>query len=195
MGLPGGAKVLKLPAKHFLLLVLCAVFPVQGLAQTAPLQDGEFGPVVSAYLKYLKSEQDVVDDRISRHEVSSSYYRRNSNRIHALRAMAVRIARETGNDYLPELEAATRDELRTLFEHPPAARDFRVGEVLNNTFRFLGVVRNRETFFLFARLDPYEQADLLKMKADRQQAITGESPSQTSSQGLDEVRPRRVKSP
>jgi len=31
---------------------------------------------------------------------------------------------------------------------------------LRNTFRFLGVVRSGETFYLFARLDPYEQADM-----------------------------------
>ena len=32
--------------------------------------------------------------------------------------------------------------------------------MLRNTFRFLGAVRVGETFYLFARLDPYEQAEL-----------------------------------
>ena len=36
----------------------------------------------------------------------------------------------------------------------------KVGEVLRNTFRYLGVVRSGEPFYLFARLDPYEQAEL-----------------------------------
>ena len=57
--------------------------------------DDEFGPVVRAYLGYLSNEQNVVDDRASRHEVSVGYYRRNSARIRALRQMAVKIARET----------------------------------------------------------------------------------------------------
>jgi hypothetical protein len=122
----------------------------------------EFGPVVRAYLGYLNSEQEVVDDRASRHEISPRYYRRNSNRIRALRQMALNIARESGNDYLPELEAAARDEFKTLFDKPPNPRTFRAGQVLDNTYRFLGTVRTGETFYVFARLDPYEKAELTK---------------------------------
>lgn len=140
-------------------LALGGVATAQDAAIT---EDEEFGPVVRAYLGYLRSEQEVVDDRASRHEISPRYYRRNSNRIRALRQMAIGIARETGNDYLPELEAAARDELGTLFEKPPNPRRFRVGEVINNTYRYLGSVRAGELFYIFARLDPYEQAEMLK---------------------------------
>src|SRR5215207_1640316 len=127
----------------------------------ASAQEGEFGPVVTAYLGYLRNEQEVVDDRASRREVSAAYYRHNSNRIKALRQMAIRLARETHNDYLPELEAVSGDEMRLLFgSNPPQPGRLRAGEVLNNTFRFLGMVRAGETFYVFARLDPYEQAEL-----------------------------------
>lgn len=144
----------------FLLVAFCAFTSVHA-RQTAQNSDDEFGPVVRAYLGYLKNEQEVVDDRASRHEVSASYYRRNSNRIRALRQMAIRLARETHNDYLPELEAVSGDEMNLLFgsNHPQIAR-LKVGEVLRNTFRYLGSVRAGETFYLFARLDPYEQAEL-----------------------------------
>ncbi|HYP00343.1 MAG TPA: hypothetical protein VER76_09160, partial [Pyrinomonadaceae bacterium] len=128
---------------------------------TAAADEAEFGPVVQTYLGYLRAEQEVVDDRASRHEINPVYYRRNSNRIRALRQMAVRIARETRNDFLPELYAVTRDELGTLFDPPPAPATFRVGEVVNNTFRYLGIVRATEPFYLFARLDVYEQAELI----------------------------------
>lgn len=125
--------------------------------------DDEFGPVVRAYLGYLRNEQEVVDDRVSRHEVSSSYYRRNSNRIKALRQMAIRLARESHNDYLPELEAVAGSEFNLLFgSQPPQVANLKVGEVLRNTFRFLGMVRSGEPFYVFARLDPYEQAELLE---------------------------------
>lgn len=144
----------------FLLLALFGITSVhanQGLTYS----DDEFGPVVRAYLGYLKNEQEVVDDRASRREVSAGYYRRNSNRIKALRQMAIRLARQTNNDYLPELEAVAGDEMGLLFgSRPPQAAQLKVGEVLRNTFRFLGVVRAGETFYLFARLDPYEQAEL-----------------------------------
>lgn len=140
-----------------------------------PGADQEFGPVVRAYLGYLNDEQEVVDDRASRHEITSQFYRRNSNRIRALRQIAVSIARETNNDYLPELEAAARDELKTLFDKPPNPRAFRVGEVLANTFRYLGSVHAGEVFYVFARLDPYEQSEL--MEKEKRSAQTGEPKS------------------
>ena len=123
-------------------------------------EEEQFGPVVRAYLGYLRNEQEVVDDRVSRSEVSQAYYRRNSNRIRALRQIAVRIARQSGNDYLPELEAVSRDEMGLLFERPPRPEMLREGEVLRRTFRFLGAVRSGESFYVFARLDPYEQSEL-----------------------------------
>ena len=144
----------------FLLVAFCALTLVQA-KPTRQRSDDEFGPVVRAYLGYLKNEQEVVDDRVSRREVSANYYRRNSNRIRALRQMAIRLARETHNDYLPELEAVSGDEMNMLFgSNPPQATSLRAGEILRNTFRFLGTVRSGETFYLFARLDPYEQAEL-----------------------------------
>lgn len=138
-------------------------------------EDAEFGPVVRTYLGYLRAEQEVVDDRASRHEVSPAYYRRNSNRIRALRQMALRIARETRNDFLPELYAVTRDELGTLFDPPPPPTAFRVGEVVNNTFRYLGPVRAAESFYMFERLDVYEQAELMRKQQAQQPAVTAAS--------------------
>jgi hypothetical protein len=143
-----------------LLVSFCALTSVNA-KHTPQRSDDEFGPVVRAYLGYLKNEQEVVDDRVSRREVSATYYRRNSNRIRALRQMAVRLARESHNDYLPELEAVSGGEMNLLFgSNPPPVATLKPGEILRNTFRFLGVVRAGETFYLFARLDPYEQADL-----------------------------------
>ncbi len=154
------------------MILMLAALPVCGVAQdranavtTAAQSDAEFGPVVRAYLGYLRGEQEVVDDRASRREISPAYYRRNLNRIRALRQIAVRIARESNNDYLPEFEAVTRDEFSSLFETPPRPEKFRTGEVLNNTFRFLGTIRTSEVFYIFARLDPYEQAELMQQSS------------------------------
>lgn len=141
-----------------LALFLFNVIPTT-IAQS-PAEDDEFGPVVRAYLGYLRNEQNVVDDRASRHEVSRAYYVKNSNRIRALRQMAMRIARESHNDYLPELEAVAADEFGTLFEQPPRSTALRIGQVVQTTFRYLGSVRAGEVFYVFARLDPYEQAEM-----------------------------------
>jgi hypothetical protein len=163
-------------------------------AQTAR-EDGQFGPVVRAYLGYLRNEQEVVDDRASRHEINASYYRLNSNRIRALRQMAIRIARETANDYLPELEAVTGDELRLLFEHPPRFQTLRVGEVVQTTFRYLGVVRSGDSFYIFARLDPYEQADLLQKGSPIRESAAGTMVSNPASSMKVSTRSRRVSTP
>lgn len=130
-------------------------------AQTSD-EEETFGPVVRAYLGYLRNEQNVTDDRASRREVSTAYYRRNSNRIRALRQMAMKIATESQNDYLPELEAVAGDELSLIIENPPRPSSLRTGEVFQTTFRYLGAVRAGELFHVFARLDPYEQSELRK---------------------------------
>lgn len=165
-------------------------------AQGPQGEDSEFGPVVRAYLGYLRNEQEVVDDRNSRHEISAGYYRRNSNRIRALRQMAIRIARETGNDYLPELEAVALNEFGSLFEKPPRPSALFVGKVLNNTFRYLGTVRAGETFYVFARLDPYEQAELMEQEKTKAVAAPQlQSPAESVGTGDTHTRARRANAP
>ena len=181
--------------KVCLLLLICLAGTGISLGQDSQevAEDSEFGPVVRAYLGYLRNEQEVVDDRASRHEINRAYYIRNSNRIRALRQMALRIARETEKDYLPELEAAARDELGNLFERPPKPASLSVGEVYNNTFRFLGTVRAGDIFYIFARLDPYEQAEIMKQEKGTSVSETPVAPAPDAGQATS--RPRRVGSP
>jgi hypothetical protein len=177
-----------------LVCVMLAVFGVhdRGLAQTPDKNDDlQFGPVVRAYLGYLRNEQEVVDDRVSRREISRAYYRRNSNRIRALREIAMRIARESHNDYLPELEAVAGDEFGTLFEHPPSLSNLVIGKVYGNTFRFVGSVRTGDLFYVFARLDPYEQAE----EKAKTSAKGGPSIDDGVGSGGGPTRPRRIRNP
>ena len=155
-------------SRIFLLLVLALATGTVALGQRVLTSNAnsnsDFGPVMQAYLGYLRNEQEVVDDRNSRREITADYYRRNSNRIRALRQMAVRLVTKSGNDYVPELEAVTTDEFGTLFENPPNPRSFRMNQVVMNTFRYLGAVTSGEVFYVFARLDPYEQAALIESR-------------------------------
>lgn len=170
----------------------------EALAQSQTRKATEFGPIVTTYLGYLKNEQEVVDDRASRHEVTRAYYVRNSNRIRALRQVAVRMARENGNDYLPELEAAAPDEFGNLFESPPKPSTLHIGDVYRNTFRFLGTVRSGDTFYVFARLDPYEQAELMEKEkaASSAEGVKVSLPTDsTSDQDQTATRPRRAGTP
>ena len=148
-----------------LIFSVVALIVLQGVAaaqRSATARNTEFGPVMTAYLGYLNNEQEVVDDRASRREITATYYRRNSNRISALRQMAMRLVRQSGNDYVPELEAVTGDEFGTIFEQPPRVSTLREHEIFANKFRYLGTIHAGEVFYLFARLDPYEQADLIQ---------------------------------
>jgi hypothetical protein len=151
------------------------------LAQTHRTNNSadQFGPNVRSYLEYLRQEEEVVDDRQSRPEIRRDYYLRNMNRIRALREVALKIARSSGNDYIPELEAVAPDELHTLFETPPELSKVKIGDVLNNTFRFMGKVRTGQTFFVFARLDPYEQAEFVEREKKRKtvDGVAGAVPS------------------
>ena len=162
----------RVPAIFIAALFVSSSALINVKANPAPQRaDDEFGPVVRAYLGYLRNEQEVVDDRVSRREVSATYYRHNSNRIKALRQIAIRLARESNNDYLPELEAVSASELRLLFgPNAPPVAGLKPGEVIRNTFRFLGVVRSGELFYIFARLDPYEQAETTEKALSSQTA-------------------------
>ena len=185
------SRLRRLCGAFFTLCLMLA--PGSTFAQIGPNQEDEhFGPVVTAYLGYLRNEQEVVDDRVSRREISRIYYRRNSNRIRALREIAIQIARESGNDYLPELEAVTVGELGTLFEHPPKVASLAIGKVLNTTFRFVGSVRSTEVFYVFARLDPYEQAERKARGATGDQGVAPTAPAKP---GQAATRPRRVANP
>ena len=188
----------------FLFASACATAHAQRHRAAAP--DAEFGPNVRAYLGYLRNEQEVVDDRASRREIQRSYYVHNSNRIAALRQMAVRIARESGNDYLPELEAVSEGEFGQFFQEPlPKAAELQTGAVLEYKFRYLGEVAARgEKFYVFERLDPYEQAELRKNAEAKAQAgghsadaqpAAGHAPTAHPAATDSAVRPRRASAP
>jgi hypothetical protein len=176
------------------LLTLSAAASAQ-TRRGARAEGEEFGPNVRAYLGYLRNEQEVVDDRASRREIDRRYYVHNSNRIQALRQMALRIARTSGNDYLPELEAVSQDEFVQFFEEPPKPAEMQEGGVLEFKFRYLGtVVTKGSKFYLFARLDPYEQAELRKKGGATQQPAADAAAPPTA--GTDAaVRPRRASAP
>ncbi len=194
-GMRAEGRILRLLALAFALCAVSSFASAQKARHARASVDEEFGPNVSAYLGYLRDEQEVVDDRASRREIRREYYVHNSNRIYALRQMAVRIARENRNDYLPELEAVSQAELDQLFESPPQPSELQVGATLEYKFKFLGAVAARgERFYLFARLDPYEQTEERK-KAEANSQTNAHAATAPPSATPANARPRRVSAP
>ncbi|HEX8559344.1 MAG TPA: hypothetical protein VF668_14670 [Pyrinomonadaceae bacterium] len=183
-------------ALTLLILSVCASAQAQRRPR-ASAEEEQFGPNVRAYLGYLRNEQEVVDDRASRREIDRRYYLHNLNRIAALRQMALRIARESGNDYLPELEAVSLGEFEQLFDEPlPEVSELEPGLLLDYKYRFLGTVQTRaEKFYLFARLDPYEQAELRKQGGGAKPPAGGHAATAKPDAADPGVRPRRVSAP
>jgi hypothetical protein len=107
--------------------------------------------------------------------------------------MAIRLVTKSGNDYVPELEAVTPDEFGTIFENPPSTKSFRVNQIVTNTFRYLGTVGSGEVFYLFARLDPYEQAALIEARGQSGSAPEADGYGKGSKVGQTTTsRPRRT---
>lgn len=194
-GMRAEGRLLRLLALAFALCAASSFASAQKARHPPAYEDEEFGPNVRAYLGYLRDEQEVVDDRASRREIRREYYVHNSNRIYALRQMALRIARENKNDYLPELEAVSQVELDQLFESPPQPSELQAGATLEYKFKFLGAVAARgERFYLFARLDPYEQAEERK-KAEANPQTNAHAATASPSATPANARPRRVSAP
>ena len=175
-----------------MLILVSGVASAQRSSGSSSDAGSSFGPVMHAYLGYLNNEQEVVDDRNSRREITAAYYHRNSDRIRALRQMAIRLVRESGNDYVPELEAVTLEELGTLFEKPPKPTSFRANEIVANKFRFLAAIHSGEVFYLFARLDPYEQADLIQRQGKEPGNLSPNTGASGQRVGQTTTRPRRA---
>ena len=87
------------------------------------------------------------------------------------------------------------DELRILFEDPPSPRTLRVSQVVKNTFRYLGPITSAEVFYVFARLDPYEQAALIESSNSTENSSPSSSESSAAKGqriGETPTRPRRT---
>lgn len=146
--------------------ILTAVWAAPAKAQQTDAPRIEFAavapeklrPNTRAYLDNLKRQLIVTDDPTSRVEVSPAFLRHNFNRISALRTFVTNYAATSESDFVPELSAVNEAELRTLFiENTPTPTDLTKGAVVNRIYRFLGTVKNAEIFYIFERLNPFEE--------------------------------------
>ncbi|MBC7795484.1 MAG: hypothetical protein H7Z37_01265 [Pyrinomonadaceae bacterium] len=178
----------KLIFKLTLMFALFAPFSVA--AQT----NSEFGPNVQSYLDYLKQELTVTDLRESQREVRRSYIQHNYNRVNALRQFAIKLARKTDNDFMPELDAVTQKEFPTLFTgEQPRIADLRENEIYDSVYRYLGTSKSTETFYIFARLNPFEEQAVRETQQNKDVTSTKPTTKKTVIFIKDQAAPQKIR--
>lgn len=116
-------------------------------------QSNEYGPEVKSFLDLMRHEDDELEFQIRHNEISRREYIRSKSRIAIHRETALKLAKESGTDYVPELHVAAASELDQLIEDGTTLiRGIKAGDVIKEKWRYLGNVRRGELFYIFERL-------------------------------------------
>jgi hypothetical protein len=116
-------------------------------------QSNGYGPEVKSFLDLMRHEEGELEFQIQRKEITRREYIRSKNRIAIHRQTILNMAKETGEDYVPELHVVAATELDQLIEDgAKALRAIKRGEVIKNKWRYLGSVTKGEVFYIFERV-------------------------------------------
>ncbi len=139
-----------------------------------------YGPVVNAYLTGLAEELNELEYQLRHREIGRSDYDRAKQRLTILRRYVERLAAQSPEDLVPELQVLTDDELSSLgLEVKPSPNELQTGDILDGLWRILGVERGRARFFVFHRIPQAEEVSRdgvaferkSKIKIDPQEVI------------------------
>jgi hypothetical protein len=112
-----------------------------------------YGPEVTSFFDLMRHEEDELEFQIKRKEISRRDYLRAKNQITIHRQTVLDLARETGQDYVPELHVVAVDQLDQLIENGATKiKGLKPGDIVAEKWRYLGSVHRAETFYIFERL-------------------------------------------
>ena len=112
-----------------------------------------FGPEVTAFLELMHQEEVELDFQIRHDEILRKDYVRSRNRIAVLRQTVLSIARETGEDRVPELHVVVAAEVDQIVDGgTKALKGVKPGSIIEGKWRYLGSVVRGEAFYTFERL-------------------------------------------
>ena len=134
--------------------VCCLLILLQlaGFPMNAGQSDG-YGPEVKSFLDLMRHEDDELEFQIRHNEISRREYVRSKSRIAIHRETVLKLVKESGTDYVPELHVAAASELDQLIEDGTSLiRGIKPGDVIKEKWRYLGSVRRGELFYIFERL-------------------------------------------
>ena len=151
------------------ILSCVALLIVRGGVQQRP---AVYGPVVSAYLTGLIEELNELEYQLRHREISRSDYDRAKQRLTILRRFVERLATQSREDVVPELQVLADDELASLGLNTKLEPDkLQVGDLFDGQWKLVGIERPRMRLFIFKRLSSLEAAPsetvVPERKADR----------------------------
>jgi hypothetical protein len=159
--------------KHFRLfcLFLPFLFPFQvygGITTDAQKQRASYGPIVTAYLTGLAEELNELDFQLKHREISRSDYDRSRQRLIILRRYIERLAAQSREDQVPELQILADEELGTMgLRAKRNPGELHVGDLFDSEWKILGIERGRIRFFVFQRLAQPERPSTESPVTDR----------------------------
>ena len=116
-------------------------------------QSNGYGPEVKSFLDLMRHEDDELEFQIRHNEISRREYIRSKSRIAIHRETVLKLVKESGTDYVPELHVAAASELDQLIEDGTSLiKGIKTGDVIKEKWRYLGSVRRGELFHIFERL-------------------------------------------
>lgn len=136
---------------QIILLVIstCVASPV--VAQSD--QEGGLGPEITAFLDFLRQEEEELEFQISHEEISRKDYVRAKNRFAIMRQTVLDIAHKTGKDVVPELQVVTTAELYQVLDGGmKSLRGIKPGSVVEERWRYLGRATKGEIYYIFERI-------------------------------------------
>jgi TonB family protein len=135
---------------------LCLITPLDAKGG-AQQKRATYGPVVKAYLTGLAEELSELEYQLRHREISRSDYDRAKQRLTILQRFVERLAAQSVEDLVPELQILTDDELGTLgLNVQPNPDELETGNRLDGQWELIGIERLRMRFFVFKRLPQAE---------------------------------------
>jgi hypothetical protein len=136
-------------------LVITVLFTYSVSISSAARQTSGYGPEVKSFLEYIRHEEDELEFQNRHNEISRREYLLTKTRMAIHRQTVLNLARESGEDSVPELHIVTAPEVDQLIEDGTALlKNIKTGDVIKEKWRYLGSVRRGETFYIFERLTP-----------------------------------------
>jgi hypothetical protein len=134
-------------------LVMFLVSSVECVNAVGLRLQNAYGPEVKSFLELMRHEEDELEFQIRHNEIGRKEYIRSKNRIAIHRQTVLNLARESGEDTVPELHVVAATEVDQLIEDGTAAlKGIKHGDIIKQKWRYLGTANRGEVFYIFERL-------------------------------------------